>query len=225
MYFPMVSGTEPPAFFGLPPASLCPRAPDKPSVQPRLINESPIFRHTSLNENIALQESINCCSEKDVSHTHGNYRGFDSLGNHASDEQSDSVMHDQDTDSEYDVVNGMDVDSRDQSPPIQGTVSVGDASTMQAVTPVSRPSVPQMQFQIRPRVSVYQRCIASFHLLKLQFKSQSGGQSHGSEDPEFQISQLRDALVVGDTSVDSLRAEVSRLTVSVSPLQFKHQRI
>jgi hypothetical protein len=108
-----------------------------------------------LNENIALQESVNCCGEKNVSHTDGNYRESDSLDNHASDEQSDSVMHDQDTDSEYDVVDGMDVDSRDQSPPVRGTVSVGDASTAQAVTPVSQPSVPQMQFQIRSRVSVH----------------------------------------------------------------------
>jgi hypothetical protein len=163
----MVSGTEPLAFFGLPPASLYPRAPENPPVHPRLINESPILRHTSLDENIALHESVNCYAEKDVSHTDGNYRGSNSLDNHASGEQSDSVMHDQDTDSEYDVVDGMDVDSRDRSPPVRGTVGVGDASTVQAITPVSLPSVPQMQFQIRPRVSVYQRSLVSFHLLKL----------------------------------------------------------
>jgi hypothetical protein len=167
----MVSGTEPLAFFGLPPTSLYPRAPENPPVHPRLISESPILRHTSLDENIALRESVNCSAEKDVSHTDGNYRGSDSLDNRASDEQSDSVMHDQDTDSEYDVVDGMDVDSRDQSSPVRGTVrgtvSVGDASTVQAISPVSRPSVSQMQFQIRPRVSVHQRSIVSFHLLKL----------------------------------------------------------
>jgi hypothetical protein len=220
----MVSGTEPSASFGLPPPSIYPRAPGSqpPSNNPLALPQS------SLNGNLTLQKSINSCAEKayDASPTGRVYRGSDKLDNHASDGQSDSVMHDQDTNSKYYVVDGMDVDSGDQNLPFPHPVNVNKANTdtVQTVSLVHQPSPPQIQFQIRSRVSFYQPSIVSFHLLKLQFKNLSGGQNRGAEDPEFQISQLRDALVVGDASVNPLREEVSLLVVSVSPLESKNQK-